>query len=90
MSPPVRLQVKALPNAGRDEVVGWHAGALKVRARAPALEGRANAALAEFLADHLGLPRRNVTLVSGEKSRQKSFVITGLDEAELRRRLPAA
>lgn len=88
MSTPLRLQIKALPNAGRDEVVGRHAGALKVRTRAPALAGRANAALAEFLADHLRLPRRNVTLVSGEKSRQKSFAIAGLDEAELRRRLP--
>jgi uncharacterized protein (TIGR00251 family) len=90
MPTPVRLNVKALPNAGCDEVVGWHAGALKVRTRAPALEGRANAALAEFLADHLGLPRRQVTLVSGEKSRQKSFAITGLDAAELLRRLPPA
>ena len=90
MTVPVRLNIKALPNAARDELVGWHAGALKIRTRAPAIEGRANAALAEFLADHLGLPRRQVTLIAGETSRQKTFAITGLDEAELLRRLPPA
>ena len=52
------LPIKAIPNAPRSAVVGWLGEALKVKIHAPPVEGRANAALCEFLADSLGLPRR--------------------------------
>jgi len=81
------LEVKVIPNAPRDEVAGWMGPALKVRIHAPALDGRANEALAEFLAERLGLPRRAVTLVRGDKSRHKVVRIDGLNDDEVRRRL---
>src|SRR5207244_1089860 len=59
------ISVKAIPNAPRNEIVGWLGEALKVKVHAPPLEGRANDELCEFLADTLGLPRRAVTLVRG-------------------------
>ncbi len=68
-------------------MAGWLGGALKIKVHAPALDGRANAALAEFLAGQLGLPRRAVVLVRGDKSRQKVVRIDGLTLAEVRRRL---
>jgi uncharacterized protein (TIGR00251 family) len=80
------LEVRVIPNAPRNEVVGWHGGALKVKVHAPALEGRANAELCEFLASHLGLPRRAVTLLRGEKSRRKVLRIAGFGAAEMQRR----
>jgi uncharacterized protein len=83
------LALKVIPNAPRDEVAGWVGAALKVKVHAPALEGRANAALAEFLAERLGLPRRAVTLVQGGKSRHKVVRIDGLTRDEARRRLGA-
>lgn len=89
MSASSTLELKVVPNAPRDEVAGWLGAALKVKVRAPALEGRANEALCAFLADHLGLPRRAVTLLHGDKSRQKVVRIDGLDAAALRARLPA-
>lgn len=58
---------------------GWLGGALKVKIRAPALDGRANDAVCAFLADMLGVPRRAVTLLRGEKSRQKVVRLTRLD-----------
>ena len=67
----------AQPGAKRTGVAGLHGGALKVRVAAPALEDRANQALAEFLASAFAVPRRAVTLVSGEKSREKRFAIAG-------------
>jgi uncharacterized protein (TIGR00251 family) len=82
------LAVKAGPNSPRDEIVGWVGDALKVKIRAPALDGRANDALCLFLADSLGLPRRAVTLAHGTKSRQKLVAISGLTLDELRNRLP--
>lgn len=85
--PSCTLEIKAVPNAPRNAVVGWLGDALKVKVHAPALEGRANEELCEFLADELGLPRRAVTLLRGDKSRQKVVRLEGLDLVEAKRRL---
>lgn len=85
--PSCTLEIKAVPNAPRNAVVGWLGDALKVKVHAPALEGRANEELCEFLADALDLPRRAVTLLRGDKSRQKVVRLEGLDLAEAKRRL---
>ena len=69
------LCVHAQPGAKRTEVAGLHGDALKIRVAAPALEDRANAALVDFIAERLGVARRDVTLVSGERSREKRFEI---------------
>ena len=69
------LAIHAQPGAKRTEVAGIHGEALKVRIAAPALEDRANDALVEFLATKLGVPRRDVRLASGAKSREKRFEI---------------
>jgi uncharacterized protein len=82
-----KLAIKAIPNAPRNAVAGWLGDALKVRVHAPALEGRANDELCEFIADTLGLPRRAVTVAQGEKSRQKVLHISGLTLAEVRTRI---
>lgn len=81
------LAIKAVPNAPRSAVVGWLGDALKIKVHAPALEGRANEALCEFLAAELGLPKRAVTLALGDKTRQKIVRIAGLTLAEVRARL---
>jgi hypothetical protein len=83
------LALKVIPNAPRDEVTGWLGGALKVKIHAPALDGRANAALTGFLADRLGLPRRAVILARGERSNHKVVRIDGVSLDEVRRRLDA-
>ncbi|MBI2511693.1 MAG: DUF167 domain-containing protein [Opitutae bacterium] len=85
--PSCTLEIKAVPNAPRNAVVGWLGDALKVKVHAPALEGRANEELCEFLADALDLPRRAVTVLRGDKSRQKVVRLEGLDLAEAKRRL---
>lgn len=81
------LAIKAIPNAPRNEIVGWLGDALKVKLHAPPVEGRANAELCAFLAETLCLPRRAVTLATGDTSRQKRVRITGLTLAETRQRL---
>lgn len=81
------LAVKAVPNAPRHELVGWLGDALKIKVRAPALEGRANAALCEYLAEVLELPRRAVTVMHGETSRRKLVRIEGLTLTEVQTRL---
>ncbi|SDS03184.1 DUF167 domain-containing protein [Opitutus sp. GAS368] len=88
--PGCTLELKTIPNAPRDEIAGWLGPALKVKVHAPALEGRANDALLDFLAGRLGLPRRALTLIRGDKSRHKVVRIAGLTLAEVRTRLSAA
>ena len=81
------LAIKAIPGAPRNEVCGWLGEAVKVKIHAPPLEGRANEALIEFLAETLDLPRRAVTLVRGDTARQKIVRIDGLTLDETKRRL---
>lgn len=90
MPPHCTLAVKAIPNAPRSEVVGWLGEALKVKVHAPPVDGKATAALCEFLADTLGLPRRDVTVLRGDTARQKLLRIDGLSAADVRARLAAA
>lgn len=84
------LPVKAIPNAPRNQVVGWLGEALKIKLHAPPVEGRANAELCTLLARELGLPKRAVTIATGDTSRQKRVRIDGLTFAEVRRRLASS
>jgi len=83
------LAIKATPNAPRHEITGWLGDALKVKIHAPALEGRANDALCAFLATTLHLPRRAVTILRGDTSRQKIVRITGASLLEVKTKLAA-
>jgi uncharacterized protein (TIGR00251 family) len=65
----VRVQVQ--PRARRDAFAGLHGDAVKIRLTAPPVDGKANAALIAFLADAFGVPKRQVTLLSGETGRAK-------------------
>jgi uncharacterized protein (TIGR00251 family) len=71
------LTVHLQPGAKRSEVAGVHGDALKIRLAAPAVDGRANAALLEFVAQRLGLARSAVELKSGRTSRRKSLRVIG-------------
>ena len=82
-----RLKLRIVPNAKRNEVTGEHGDAVKIKVAAPAIEGKANEALLEFIAEKLGLHRRNLTLIAGGKSRDKLIEIGGLDATEARGRL---
>lgn len=84
------LEVKAVPNAPQNAIVGWIGEALKIKVHAPALEGRANETLCAFLAEALGLPKRAVVLTHGARARQKVVRISGLTLAEVKTRLGVA
>jgi len=86
VAPHCLLEVKVSPNAPRSEIAGWLGPALKVKIKAPPVEGRANAALCEFLAAQLGLPRRAVTVATGDTSSRKRVRIAGLDLATVHQR----
>jgi len=69
------IRVHVQPGAKRSAAAGLHGEALKLRIAAPPVEGKANAALAAFIADALGLPRRAVSVVKGGSSREKLVLV---------------
>ena len=83
------LRVHIVPNAKIDSVVGEHGGAIKIKLRAPAVEGKANVALIQFLAEQLNLPRNTIVLQRGHRSRDKLIRIDGLTAEDVRVRMGA-
>jgi uncharacterized protein (TIGR00251 family) len=84
----VIVEVHVVPRAAKSAVLGLHDGRLKVALAAPPVDGEANQELIAFFAGALGKPRRAVTLVRGERSRQKTLAIVGVSLDEVRALLP--
>lgn len=88
----VTIAVRAQPGAKKTAIIGIYgegdAAQLKIAVQAPPVEGRANQALLDFLAQTFSLPKRSIALVSGELSRSKVFLLRGLTVAAARTRLP--
>jgi uncharacterized protein (TIGR00251 family) len=82
------LTVRVIPRAGRCGVAGIRDGALLVRLNAPPVDGAANAELIEVIAELLAVPKRAVTIASGDRSRTKRLRIDGISETDAARRLP--
>jgi len=78
------LDVRVIPNASRDEVVGWYGEALKLKTATPPEAGKANKAICALLEKHLKLPKRSVSVVRGQTSQSKTLRIEGMDEVKLR------
>ena len=74
----VVLEVLVQPRASRTRVVGVHDGRLKVQLAAPPVDGEANAALVDFLADALGARRSDVAIDRGETGRRKTVRVSGV------------
>lgn len=74
----VTITIKVQPRAGRNEVAGAEDGAVKIRLKAPPVDGEANAACIAFLAELLALPKSAVQIVAGMTSRQKVVRVRGL------------
>lgn len=74
----MQLSVIAHPNAKRPRIEEDLLGVMHVYVNAPPLEGKANKAVVEALAEHFHVKKRAVTLLSGERSKHKRFEITGV------------
>lgn len=71
----VVIHVYAQPGAKRNAILGEHASMLKISVTKPPENGKANVAIAELLADHLGIAKSNVVQLSGKSNRRKQFLI---------------
>jgi uncharacterized protein (TIGR00251 family) len=86
----VTFAVRVVPRASKDEIVGIHGDALRVRLTAPPVEGKANEALIAFLAQRLGVRKSQVEIMAGATSRRKMIRIVGVLAQEVRERLGAS
>jgi len=79
----ITLTLHIQPGAKKSEIAGLHGDALKIRLNAPPVDGKANAALVEFIAEALGVPRSAVSLKSGQTSRRKVIAVIGSSPARV-------
>ena len=84
----VVLRLHIQPGAKKTEIAGLHGEALKIRLAAPPVDGKANAALIDFVAERLGLAKSAVSLKSGQTSRRKVLEISAAPGDTAQRLLP--
>lgn len=80
--PQATLKLRVIPRAKKDEIAGEREGAIVVRLQAPPVEGAANKALTKFLAKTLNVRASDITITSGDKSRDKVVVIVGVSQED--------
>ena len=83
------IRVRVQPRASRDAVVGWREDTLRLRVTAPPLDDRANDAVVLLIARAAGVPRSAVSVVGGERRRDKLVRVAGVTAASLRDKLGA-
>ncbi len=83
----VRLRLRVQSRASSEEVAGITGDAIRLRLRAPPVEGAANEALVRFLAARLGVPRSAIALEAGRAGRDKLVTVAGVTAEEVARRL---
>jgi len=78
-----RIKVKVLPRSSKNQIIGQEGDLFKVKLTSPPVEGKANKALIEFLAEKLGIPKSHMQIKSGKSSKLKSILIHGLTLEEI-------
>jgi len=84
----VILQVHVVPRSAKSEVAGVHGDALKLRIAAPPVEGQANKECIRFLSDILGIRKKQVVIVGGSKSKNKTIAIEGIRKKDIEALIP--
>ncbi len=86
----VVLTVKAVPRAAKSEIAGIDDEWIRVRIKAPPVDGKANEAIVKFFAEFFSLPKGSVSIVSGDTARLKRIKISGLAADKAKEALSAA
>lgn len=83
------IKVKVLPRASKTEILGKENDVYRVKMTAPPVEGKANKALIALLAEKLGVPKRDIEITAGKKSRVKTVRVYGMSEVAITQALEA-
>lgn len=82
------FEVKVVPRASKNQIVGREGNAVKIRLNAPPVEGKANEALVKFLAEMLGVHRAQIEIVSGHSSQHKIVRVHGVAPDQIEKLIP--
>lgn len=80
----VLLTIRVTPRSSRNRIDGAFGDALKIRLQAPPVEGKANEALVDFLAERLDVPAGRIGIASGAQGRTKRVTVVGVTAAAAR------
>lgn len=83
MADSARINVYVQPRASKTVVAGMHDGCIKIRLAAPPVDGAANAALIEFVAEQLGIAKSRVRITAGMTSRRKTIEVDGVTAEQI-------
>ncbi len=75
----ILIRVFIQPKSSKNEIIGPHNDAIKIKITAPPIDGEANTGLIEFLAKLFKIPKRDLQIIKGETSRQKTLLAHGVD-----------
>jgi len=75
----LKLQIKVIPNSSKNEII-FEQNFVKIKLTAPPVENKANKALIEFLAKKLKTAKSNIQIIKGETSKEKTLLISSVDE----------
>jgi uncharacterized protein (TIGR00251 family) len=84
----VQISLYVQPGASKSEIVGIHNGMLKIKIKSPPVDGKANEEVIRFLSEILTVPKKNVELIKGDKSREKKVFVHGLKLESAKSLLP--
>jgi len=77
------LEIRVLPRSSRCEIAGVQDGALKIKITAPPVEGKANKECVRFISDLLKIKKSAVSIIAGEKSKNKTVLVAGMTAQEI-------
>jgi len=83
----VTFAVRVIPRASKSEIVGELDGALKVKLKAPPVDGAANDELVNLIAERIGVRPGSINIVAGRSSRNKRIQIIGVNRTQLQKAL---
>jgi len=83
----VILTLKVQPRSSKNQLVGCHDGVFKVKLTAPPVDGSANKCCCDFLAKQLGVPARDIEIITGATARHKRVLVSGFGKRDILERL---
>lgn len=83
----IRLHIRVIPNAAKNEMVGVLNGRVKIKLHSPPMDGRANTELLNFLAEVLHIPKSRLMITKGKRGREKTVLVHGITERDIQTHL---
>ena len=76
----MEIDARVIPKSSRNEIIGGDV--FKIKVTSPPVDGKANKAVIDLLAKQLKVPKKDIQIISGEKSRNKKIRIYGISRPE--------